>query len=67
MGHLVTMLTYPLVKTSTQLTDKLLHILNLVSEGFTEVILVKIKLKFLKKMKNRHAPSTFYKFLLQVG
>lgn len=37
MGHLITMLTCPLVKASTQLTDKLLHILNLASEGFTEI------------------------------
>ena len=37
MGHLITMLTCPLVKASTQLTDKLLHILNLASEGFTEL------------------------------
>lgn len=37
MGHLVTMLTCPLIKSSTELTDKLLHILNLISDGFTEV------------------------------
>ncbi|KAL0267717.1 UNVERIFIED_CONTAM: hypothetical protein PYX00_009908 [Menopon gallinae] len=37
MGHLVTMLTCPLIKSSTELTDKLLHILNLISDGFTEI------------------------------